>query len=134
MGRVESSSVSDLSRNNILAFAAWLSKELSGLPMPHCVIGGIAYLRWGEPRQTADEDADILAGLGDEERLARTLTTMLPSRIDDPLPFAIQNRIVLLRNEDGVEFDVSLGALPFEHRMMERASDWTVPDHETVRT
>lgn len=59
---------------------------------------------------------------------------MLPSRIDAPLPFAIQNRIVPLRSEDGVEFDVSLVAMPFEQRMMERASDWPVPDHGTVRT
>lgn len=58
--------MSDLSRNNALAFAAWLSEELSGLSMPHCVIGGVAYLRWGQPQQTADVDAVILAGFGDE--------------------------------------------------------------------
>ncbi len=41
----------------------------------HCFIGGVAYLRWGEPRQTVDVDAVLLAGFGNEEEFATVLTT-----------------------------------------------------------
>lgn len=53
--------------NPLFAAAA----EVQDLCLQHgwgfCFIGGLAVLRWGEPRLTRDVDLTILAGFGDEE-------------------------------------------------------------------
>jgi len=81
-----------------------------------------------------DVDGVLLAGFGDEELFAETLTNDYQSRVENPIPFAIQNRIVLLESRNGVGIDLSLGGLPFEERMIGRSSDWDVPDHGIVKT
>lgn len=101
---------------------------------PYCFIGGVALQRWGSPRQTVDVDAVLFAGFGDEQMFAETLTSSFESRIENPIQFAIQNRIVLLKSPEGIGIDLSLGGLPFEERMIERASFWTVPQHGKIRT
>jgi hypothetical protein len=101
---------------------------------PYCFIGGVAYQRWGEPRQTMDVDGVLLTGFGNEEFFVKTLTNDYQSRVEDPIPFAVQNRIVLLKSPNGVGIDLSLGGLPFEERMVERSSVWYIPEHGDVRT
>ena len=55
-------------------------------------------------------------------------------RHQDARDFALRNRVLLLWSKDGVGIDVALGALPFEERCVNRASDWTIPPGVVLRT
>ncbi len=120
--------------NNILHLAVKLGIEIERLKLPYCWIGGVAVQRWSDPRQTSDVDAMVFAGFGRERAIASQLLTLFPSRIESPLEFAVQARIVLLAAPNGTGIDISLGGLPFEQRILDRASDWPVPQHGTIRT
>jgi hypothetical protein len=97
-----------------------------------CFIGGLAVLRWGEPRLTRDIDLTILAGFGAEEAVVDRLFDRFEARIDDARPFALRNRVALLRATNGVPVDVALGALDFEQRAVQRASLWDVKDAQLL--
>lgn len=97
-----------------------------------CFIGGLAVLRWGEPRLTRDVDLTIIAGYGDEERYVDILVGELEPRIDQARGFGIDNRVVLARADNGVPIDIALGALPFEERTVERASPYAIADRELL--
>lgn len=120
--------------NNILQAAVSLGQQLEIFGIPYCVIGGVAVQRWGEPRQTVDVDATLLTGLGRVESAIERLLSQFNSRIDNPHEFAMQNRILLLQSQQGTNIDLSFGALPFEERLIERSSEWTVPRHGIIRT
>lgn len=87
------------------------------------VIGGVAVALLGYQRTTVDVDAVLLTEDGDLRRLlAVTEAEGLVPRIPDAEAFARHSRVVLLRHaETGVEVDLSLGTLPFEVEMVERA-------------
>ena len=87
-----------------------------------CFIGGIALQRWGEPRLTVDIDITILTGFGHEARYIEELCSVFAGRIPDAADFARQSRVLLLQSERGIPIDISLGALPFEERVIERAT------------
>jgi hypothetical protein len=97
-----------------------------------CFIGGLAVLRWGEPRLTRDVDLTILAGFGAEEAVVDGLFGRFEARIDDARQFALHNRVALLRAANGVPVDVALGALDFEQRAVERASLWDVKETQLL--
>lgn len=81
-----------------------------------CVIGGLAVVRWGEPRLTRDVDLTVMAPLGSEAVIADALLDRFEPRHDDARAFALENRVVLLRAANGTPVDVALGALDFEAR------------------
>jgi predicted nucleotidyltransferase len=87
-----------------------------------CIIGGVAVQHWGEPRFTKDVDLTLLTGFGDEEHFIDAILAVYESRIPDPRPFALQNRVLLLRSPDGIGIDIALGALPFETDAIRRAA------------
>ena len=87
-----------------------------------CFIGGIALQRWGEPRLTADIDLTILTGFGHEAQYIEELCGVFAGRFPDAADFARQSRALLLQSERGIPIDISLGALPFEERVIERAT------------
>lgn len=87
-----------------------------------CFIGGIALLRWGEPRETIDADLTLLTGFGGEEPYIGELLGRFESRVPDGLQFALINRVVLLRSTSGVGLDVALGGLLFEESAVRRAT------------
>ncbi len=88
-----------------------------------CIIGGIALLRWGEPRFTRDVDVTLLTGFGREsEFIEPILGGGYRGRIPDAAEFAARNRVLLVRSPQGIPIDIALGGLPFEARMIERAS------------
>ena len=87
-----------------------------------CFIGGLALQRWGEPRLTGDVDLTILTGFGDEARYVSDLCRTFPQRVEDAAAFALRHRVLLLKSAGGIPIDVSLAALPFEERVIERAS------------
>ena len=102
------------------AVMQWLmSERIAGT-----VIGGVAASVRGRPRYTKDVDAVILADdIGWDRALASAARYGLVPRIEDSLGFAARSRMLLLRHdESGTEVDISLGGLPFEREVVERAS------------
>jgi hypothetical protein len=91
-----------------------------------CVIGGLAVQRWGEPRQTRDVDVTLLTGLGGEEAFVDPILEHFPSRVPDARRFALDRRVLLVQNAAGIPLDISLGALPYEASVVERASHFDV--------
>lgn len=101
---------------------------------PICVIGGVAVQRWGEPRFTRDVYGTILVGFGSEGMYIDALLERFTARIAHAREFAFQHRVLLVSTHAGVPVDLSLGALPFEERLVERASPWTVGDQHDLLT
>jgi hypothetical protein len=99
-----------------------------------CFIGGIAVLRWGETRVTRDMDLNVLTGFGGEDGVIDTLLANYPARLPDSREFARRNRILLLSTQSGTGIDVSLGALPFEEKLISRATDFGFAPDVELRT
>ena len=99
-----------------------------------CFIGGLALQRWGEPRETVDVDVTLVTGFGGEEPFITALLDRYDGRIPDAAGFARTNRVLLLRAASGVGIDVALGGLPFEERIVERASRFPFPGDVPLRT
>ncbi len=89
-----------------------------------CFIGGVALQRWGEPRVTQDIDVTLFTGFKDDEVYIDELLKHYPARIDGIRTFAIEQRVLLLKTKTNIGIDISLGGLPFEEEMIERASDF----------
>lgn len=88
-----------------------------------CIIGGIALLRWGQPRFTRDVDVTLLTGFGNEDSfILPVLSAGYRGRIQDAEAFARRNRVLLVESPEGVPIDIALGGLPFEERAIGRAS------------
>jgi len=85
-------------------------------------IGGVAVQRWGEPRLTVDIDINLLTGFGEEETFIDELLKHYKGRREDAREFALKSRVLLLQSRDGIGIDISLGALPFEEELIERAT------------
>jgi hypothetical protein len=90
-----------------------------------CLIGGLAVTRWGEPRATQDVDFSLLVEAGKESKVVAALLEEFEPRISDAREFALENRVVLCTASNGVAVDIALACLPFEKRVMARASRFT---------
>jgi hypothetical protein len=100
-----------------------------------CIIGGIAVLRWGEPRLTRDVDVTLLCGFGrEQEFITPLLAGGFSGRISDAAAFALRHRVLLLNSRNGVPIDIALGALPFERLAIERSSLFTFEPGCALRT
>lgn len=119
--------------NSILQVAVEVGQRLELLKVPYCFIGGVAYQRWGEPRQTVDVDATLFVGFGNESAVVDELLSFYTARMDGARDFAIENRILLLKSDRGTGIDLSLGGLPFEQRLVDRSVRWEIPRHGTIR-
>jgi len=107
----------------LLEAALELQNFLSARGWQFCTIGGIALLRWGEPRFTRDVDVTLLAGFGrEDEFIDPFLSSGYRGRIPDVAGFARRNRVLLLDSPLGIPIDIALGGLPFEALVVERAS------------
>lgn len=107
----------------LLEAARGLQDYLLERQLRFCIIGGIAVLRWGEPRFTRDVDVTVLCGFGHEEELLDPLLASgYRARISGAGEFARRNRVLLLQAPSGVPIDIALGALPYEEVMVERSS------------
>ena len=87
-----------------------------------CFIGGVAVQRWGEPRVTQDVDLTIWTGFGEEGPYVDALLGRYAARIADAAEFALRHRVLLLQSENGIGIDISLGGLPYEKLLPQRAS------------
>jgi hypothetical protein len=101
---------------------------------PFCFIGGIAVMRWGEPRMTQDVDATIFSGIEMDVRMVDALLSAFPARFKNSRAFAIEHRVLLARTPGGVDVDVALGAFPFERHAIERATPWLLKGGGTLTT
>jgi hypothetical protein len=100
----------------------------------YCFIGGLAVLRWGEPRETVDVDLTLLSGFADEDRFVSVLMEAFAPRIPDAAEFARANRVLLLRAASGVGLDIALAGLPFEESVVDRSSLFAYPPDISLRT
>lgn len=91
-----------------------------------CWIGGLAVQRWGEPRFTQDADMTLLTGFGHEAPYVDHLLSHYAGRLPDARQFALQYRVLLLQDENGIPLDIALGAMPFEEKTVQRASMYEV--------
>jgi hypothetical protein len=100
----------------------------------HCIIGALAVQRWGEPRLTQDVDITVLSGFGPEATFVDALLAQYRMRLPDARDFALRHRVLLLETVSGIPIDLSLGGVPFEERVIERASGWDVGAGEALMT
>jgi hypothetical protein len=112
----------------VILAACELQRALEEFGRPFCFIGGLALQRWGQPRYTSDADATVLTGWADDEAAVDFLLDRFRGRRADARDFALKARVVLLQSSDDVNLDIALGALDFERRVVERASDWKYRD------
>lgn len=78
-----------------------------------------------ESRFTRDADLTIFTGIGRERDFIDELLTRFKSRIESPLTFALEHRVLLPFAMNRIPVDLSLGALPFEE------IEWAVRDAST---
>jgi hypothetical protein len=118
----------------VIQAAAELQAVCEARGWRYCLIGGLAVLRWGEPRETVDADLTLLTGFGQEQQFIEELLKHFAGRIPDAAGFALDRRVLLLRSRAGVGLDVALGALPFEAEVVRRATPFEYPPGVTLRT
>jgi hypothetical protein len=100
----------------------------------YCFIGGLAVLRWGEPRETVDVDLTLLTGFRGESVYIDALLSHFEPRRPDAAAFARTSRVLLLRASSGVGLDIALGGLPFEESAVSRSSLFRFPSNFDLRT
>ena len=110
----------------LIEAAVEIQAVLSAGGMRSCVIGGLAVLRWGEPRATQDVDFSVLAPIGEEQRPLDLLLATFSPRRPDARAFAIANRVLLIQSSNGVAADIGLAGSPFEVEVLNRSSSWEV--------
>lgn len=103
-----------------------LQRAFDELARPAMIIGGIAAIARGVPRQTIDIDATIEAqGLDISEAFRVLDRHEFEPRIERADEFARQRLVLLLRHRpSGVRVDLSLAWLPFERDALARASSF----------
>jgi hypothetical protein len=120
--------------NPLFAAALDIERFCSGRGWQCCIIGGLAVQRWGEPRQTRDVDLTVLSGLGSEALYVDPLLARYAPRIPNAREFALAHRVVLVQTDSGIPLDISLAALPFESRVISRASLFAADAEYSVTT
>jgi hypothetical protein len=98
--------------------------------VPYAIIGGVAISFLAQPRATQDIDAVTWLDLAETTRFVESGARFgFYPRISDPIEFAVKSRVLLLQhNPTKLDLDISLGALPFEQEMIERATEFTTPE------
>jgi len=99
-----------------------------------CFIGGIAVPRWSQARVTRDVDLTLITGFGNETSFIETLLAQYSPRNSNAAQFALRSRVLLLNSPSGVGIDISLGALPFEHLVVQRATPFEFAPGLELRT
>ena len=99
-----------------------------------CLIGGIAVQRWSQPRVTRDVALTLLTGFGHESSFIEALVGHYTPRNPNATQFALRSRVLLLNSPSGIGIDISLGALPFEHLVVQRATTFEFASGLALRT
>lgn len=99
-----------------------------------CFIGGIAVQRWSQARVTRDVDLTLLTGFGGEAPFIEALLAHYMPRHPGAAEFALRSRVLLLNSPGGIGIDISLGALPFEYLVVQRATPFEIAPSLSLRT
>jgi hypothetical protein len=99
-----------------------------------CIIGGLAVVRWGQPRATQDVDVSLLTGFGAEKQYVDRLLSQFKGRIPEAGQFAVENRVVLAEASNGVAVDIALAGFPFEEQVIDRATAFPYASEVTLIT
>jgi len=103
-------------------------RDLNNLAQRECipatVIDGVAASLIGRPRMT--KDIDLLVHLDEQlwpSFLRAAERAGFVAQVSDPLPFARQSRVLLLRHAaSGIDVDLTFGATAFEDEVIRRSS------------
>jgi len=100
-----------------------MSATLDELAIPWMVIGGVAVIASGVPRETIDIDVAVLGRVSDLDVLLATLERNgITPRIEGARQFARERQVLLLQHESsGVTMELSFAWLPFEEEALARA-------------
>lgn len=120
--------------NEVIRAASELQAVCEAEHWRFCFIGGLAVIRWGEPRETVDADLTLLTGFGNEEPFIHVLLKHFEPRIPDAVAFALEHRVLLMRSATGVGLDVALAGLPFEELLVGRSTLFEYPPGIPLRT
>jgi hypothetical protein len=120
--------------SGLLSAACDLGDMLKRESLPHFFLGGLAVLRWGEARFTADADVCVYTGFGNESPAITTLLKHFSPRIADAEAFAQSHRTLLVQHENGTALDIVLGGLPFEAQCLARASEFELLPNRFITT
>lgn len=120
---------------NLRYYAAWeIHLFLVSRGIPYAIIGGTALPRWGEPRFTRDVDLVVMAPLKEGiDKFVQSLVAYFPSRVANPVVFARQTRMILIRASNHCDVDISIGLPGYEEDVMRRAVDYDLEAGKAVR-
>jgi hypothetical protein len=115
---------------SLLRVLAPLTEWFKDQNVSYALIGGAAIGFLAQPRATQDIDAVTWLDLAEAATfVASGARYGFFSRISDPIEFALKSRVLLLQHKQTkIDVDISLGALPFEQEMIERAMEFTTPE------
>ena len=108
--------------NGLLHAALEVEQFLRAQQWRFCIIGGLAVVRWGQPRATKDVDVSLLTGFGTEAEYVDRILQHFPGRIADARQLALNNRVLLARTVSGVPLDIALAGFPYEEKVIARSS------------
>jgi Nucleotidyl transferase of unknown function (DUF2204) len=109
----------------LLEALAALQRALDDSGAPSMIIGGIAVIGRGIPRDTSDVDAVVWGAAIEPAELLDVLARhKIVPREADPLEFERDSHMLLVKySPTGVTFDIAFAWLPFEREAMERAEE-----------
>ena len=97
------------------------------------IIGGLAVAIHSRARSTKDVDAVVMLGSRNwTEFLEEGAEFSFRTRVPDPITYAEQNRVFVLRHEkSGIDVDLSIGGLPFEIEAFRRSAGENKPAYDS---
>lgn len=100
-----------------------LLAALEEIGAPWMIIGGVAVIAAGVPRETIDLDATVLGRAAELGTTMRVLAKReIVPRIANAVEFARERQVLLLRHEPtGITMEVAFAWLPFEEEALSRA-------------
>jgi predicted nucleotidyltransferase len=113
---------------DLLDVLSSLVRWLNHQQVPYAIIGGVAVSMVAQPRATQDIDAVVSIDLDQVSGLIDSARDFgFEPRPSDPIGFAKKNLVLLLRHkESNIGIDLSVGFLPFEHEMLDRAREFSI--------
>ncbi|MCH7988371.1 MAG: hypothetical protein IID46_04375 [Planctomycetes bacterium] len=108
--------------NPLFEAALELQQFLQHRGWKFCIIGGLAVVRWGQPRATQDVDVTLMTGLGSEAQYVDPLLESFSGRLPDTRQFALENRVLLVSASNGIPLDITLAAYAYEEQIISRAT------------
>lgn len=109
-----------------------LVDALEEADIPYMIIGGLAALRWAEPRATVDVDAVVWVEDDDRDAVIDRLSQTFDLRPMHSPEFFERTRVLLLRTAAGIDLDVLFALLPYEWEAIQRSVDVEV-EGKTVK-